>query len=107
MPEFGNHRCAAPVCGVGPLVLAGVWIACCIRFIALAILPTRKPLDNRQPENLLLMVSRTADDGVLGLRFLGLRALVAAAMSATTAASMAAAAHHQDHAYAKQQPQPI
>jgi hypothetical protein len=92
---------------VGPLVFSGA--ACCIRFVTLAILLTRRPpLDNRQPENLLVLVSRTADDGVLGFRSLGLRALVASAMpAAATAASMAAAAQHQNHGYAEHQPQPI
>ena len=107
MPEFWNHRFTAPVFGVGPLVLAGA--ACCIRFVALAILPTRRPpLDNRQPENLLVLVSRTADGGVLGFRSLGLRALVASAMPAAAAAAfMAAAAHHQNHGYAECQPNPV
>ena len=55
-----------------------------------------------------MLVSRAADNGVLGLRSLALRALFAPAMpAAATAASMTAAAHHKDHAYTERQPNPV
>ena len=55
-----------------------------------------------------MLVSRTADDGILGLSSIAISSLDVSAMSAAaTAASMATAADHQDHTYAEHQPKPV